>query len=106
LYPELDLWQTALPFLEEWQRQRLSPINNLKVLQEKLPEWIEKLPEMPELVYDNLHSHQQYQARLRQQMEQLLAQQEALQRQSNRRWRLAWTLLIITGLGSLILANQ
>ncbi len=52
LYPQLDLWQTALPFLEQWQRQRLSPLENLKIIQEKIPEWLERLPELPELIYD------------------------------------------------------
>ncbi len=54
LYPELDLWQTALPFLEKWQQQRLSPLNNLKILGEKLPAWIEQAPEVPEMVWQAL----------------------------------------------------
>jgi len=54
LYPDLDLWQTALPFLEEWQRKRLSPWHNLKKLKEKLPEWLEQAPETPELLLDLL----------------------------------------------------
>ena len=52
LYPELDLWDNALPFLERWQRERLSPIANLKKIGEKVPEWLEQLPEIPELLYD------------------------------------------------------
>jgi ubiquinone biosynthesis protein len=55
LYPELDLWQTALPFLEDWQRQRLSPLANLRKLKDKLPEWLEELPELPELMHETLH---------------------------------------------------
>lgn len=55
LYPELDLWQTALPFLEKWQQQRLSPLNNLKILGEKLPAWIEQAPDVPELIWQALH---------------------------------------------------
>jgi ubiquinone biosynthesis protein len=54
LYPELDLWKTAMPFLEDWQRQRLSPLNNLRKIREKLPEWIEQAPEVPELVLQAL----------------------------------------------------
>jgi ubiquinone biosynthesis protein len=50
LYPALDLWKTAMPFLEDWQRQRLSPLNNLRKIREKLPEWIEQAPEVPEMV--------------------------------------------------------
>jgi ubiquinone biosynthesis protein len=54
LYPDLDLWDNALPFLEQWQKERLSPIANLRKLSEKIPEWIEALPELPELVYETL----------------------------------------------------
>lgn len=52
LYPELDLWDNALPFLERWQRERLSPIANLKKIGDKVPEWLEQLPEIPELLYE------------------------------------------------------
>ena len=54
LYPELDLWENALPFLENWQRERLSPISNLKNISEKIPEWLEQLPQLPELIYESL----------------------------------------------------
>jgi ubiquinone biosynthesis protein len=54
LYPNLDLWETALPFLENWQRKRLSPWENLKKFKGKVPELLEQLPELPELVYDFL----------------------------------------------------
>ncbi|MGA0805878.1 MAG: ubiquinone biosynthesis regulatory protein kinase UbiB [Pseudohongiellaceae bacterium] len=56
LYPDLDLWQTAWPFLENWQKQRLSPLNNLKKVQEKLPEWLEQAPEIPQLVHEALRA--------------------------------------------------
>ena len=54
LYPDLDLWENALPFLEQWQRERLSPIANLKKISEKFPEWLEALPEIPELFFETL----------------------------------------------------
>lgn len=54
LYPELNLWETALPFLEDWQRQRLSPLANLRKIRERLPEWIEQAPEIPDLVLQAL----------------------------------------------------
>jgi ubiquinone biosynthesis protein len=51
LYPDLDLWQTALPFLERWQKQRLSPLANLRKIRDRLPEWVEQAPDVPELVF-------------------------------------------------------
>jgi len=59
LYPELDLWENALPFLERWQKQRLSPISNLKKVSERIPEWLEQLPEIPELLFDAMQEIKQ-----------------------------------------------
>jgi len=47
LYPELDLWQTAKPFLEEWTRERMSPQATLKRLLAGLPVIRELLLESP-----------------------------------------------------------
>lgn len=54
LYPELDLWRTAHPFLENWMRRRLGPPGLLKTLNEQLPDWLEQTPEMPQLIHDAL----------------------------------------------------
>ena len=43
-----------MAFLENWQKERLSPFANLRKLSEKVPEWLEALPELPELVYETL----------------------------------------------------
>jgi ubiquinone biosynthesis protein len=29
LYPQLDLWETAKPFMEEWAQERFNPFTNL-----------------------------------------------------------------------------
>ncbi|TBW58475.1 ubiquinone biosynthesis regulatory protein kinase UbiB [Marinobacter halodurans] len=54
LYPELDLWSTAQPFLEAWMRRRIGPPGMFKALKEHLPAWLEQSPEMPQLVHDAL----------------------------------------------------
>ena len=54
LYPDLNLWDTALPFLEKWLRERYSPLSVLQRLQKNVPSWLEKLPELPEAIYNNL----------------------------------------------------
>ncbi|WP_165856159.1 ubiquinone biosynthesis regulatory protein kinase UbiB [Marinobacter sp. JSM 1782161] len=54
LYPDLDLWSTAQPFLESWMRQRIGPPGMIKSLREHLPSWLEQSPEMPQLVHDAL----------------------------------------------------
>ena len=47
LYPELDLWQTALPYLESWNSKRLNPLTILNKLQENVPNWIDQMPDLP-----------------------------------------------------------
>jgi len=54
LYPDLNLWNTAQPFLEEWVQQRYSPQSVLKRLQRHAPSWIEQLPLLPEAMLDSL----------------------------------------------------
>lgn len=54
LYPQLDLWTTAKPYLENWLKERLSPKNLWRQIKENLPLWLEQLPQIPELIYDAL----------------------------------------------------
>ncbi|HET7923222.1 MAG TPA: ubiquinone biosynthesis regulatory protein kinase UbiB [Gammaproteobacteria bacterium] len=47
LYPDLDLWQTAKPFLENWTREQLGLGATLKKLRDGLPALRELLLETP-----------------------------------------------------------
>ncbi|MGR8934404.1 MAG: ubiquinone biosynthesis regulatory protein kinase UbiB [Gammaproteobacteria bacterium] len=51
LYPDLDLWQTAKPFLENWFHERLGPKAKLQQAFKQLPEIAEHFPELPGLIY-------------------------------------------------------
>ena len=54
LYPELNLWDTAHPYLERWIKERFHPKMLLKELKYHSPEWMEKFPQIPHLVFDTL----------------------------------------------------
>lgn len=54
LYPQLNLWDTAQPYLEEWMRERYSPQQVARRLQRQLPSWLEQLPRVPDAVLDSL----------------------------------------------------
>ncbi|MGI2109320.1 ubiquinone biosynthesis regulatory protein kinase UbiB [Shewanella frigidimarina] len=54
LYPQLDLWQTAKPFLENWMSEQVGPKAMFNKVKSNAPFWADKLPEFPELIYDNL----------------------------------------------------
>ena len=47
LYPELDLWETAKPFMERWMAERIGPAAALRALAEYAPEIIDQLPRLP-----------------------------------------------------------
>lgn len=44
LYPELDLWKTAKPIMEEWMRSRIGPRKMLAILRGQVPALAESLP--------------------------------------------------------------
>ncbi|MCO6412928.1 MAG: ubiquinone biosynthesis regulatory protein kinase UbiB [Thiogranum sp.] len=51
LYPDLDLWQTAKPFLERWMSEQVGGRAFLGRMRRSLPEWSERLPEIPALLH-------------------------------------------------------
>jgi len=52
LYPDLDLWHTAKPFIEDWMVEQSSPRMFWRNMLKHGPLWFEKLPELPMLVQD------------------------------------------------------
>ncbi len=77
LYPELDLWQTAKPFLEDWFKERMGPKAKLSQLVKQFPELVSHFPEMPGLVYKALDNaaNAQHQAKAHDRELALLRQQ-------------------------------
>ena len=49
LYPDLDLWVTARPILEEWVTERVSGKGFINRLREQLPDLSETLQELPQI---------------------------------------------------------
>ena len=54
LYPDLDLWETAKPYLERWMSEHLGPRAFLKSFRREFPKWWAMLPEIPSLVHETL----------------------------------------------------
>ena len=50
LYPQLDLWETGKPILEQWMKDRLSGASMLARLRQQLPDLNETLQDVPQLV--------------------------------------------------------
>jgi ubiquinone biosynthesis protein len=54
LDPELDLWQTAKPFLERWMSEQIGWRGLLNNLKREAPQWASSLPALPRLVHQAL----------------------------------------------------
>ena len=54
LYPDLDLWATAKPFLERLVKDKYSLKGSVKKMSEQLPELIAEIPQLPMLAINAL----------------------------------------------------
>lgn len=52
LYPDLDLWKTAKPFLERWMSEQVGIRAMWHNFKSNLPQWAEQLPQLPGLIFD------------------------------------------------------
>jgi ubiquinone biosynthesis protein len=99
LYPQLDLWSTAKPYMERWIKERFGPKGALRELKRQLPSWIEKGPQIPGLIHSSLTKLSQIdtsQAQIAQQIT-LLSQEVIEQRKQSRQQKLALTTMASGG---------
>ena len=54
LYPQLDLWDTAKPFLENWVNEQIGFKAFISKTKKNFPYWLEQAPHIPELVHSSL----------------------------------------------------
>ena len=83
LYPDLDLWVTAKPFLEDWMEEQVGVRAMMRSLKEDLPYLLEKLPEMPNLLHDALKRSADGE-QMAQQIKELQQLREDMQRSNTR----------------------
>ncbi|MDR7345597.1 ubiquinone biosynthesis protein [Pantoea alhagi] len=93
LYPQLDLWKTAKPFLEEWIKDQVGIPAIIRSVKEKAPFWAERLPELPDLFYDSLRQHKRLQFSVDRLANELSVQRER-QHQSRYLFGIGATLLL------------
>jgi ubiquinone biosynthesis protein len=98
LYPDLDLWKTAKPFLERWMEQQVGARAMLRNLKEDMPYLLEKLPEMPALIYKGLKVYADGDYHLRQIREIEKIREEFSQNHQR-------SLIVVSGSGMLIASS-
>jgi ubiquinone biosynthesis protein len=105
LYPQLDLWQTAKPYIEQWLKDRYAPAGVLEQVRKHAPQWLEQLPQLPERVMESLGQAGQYNEMLRLQQQQLdaLNRDQSRERRGRRRAILA---LAAAGLGIVLISPE
>lgn len=96
LYPELDLWKTAKPFLEKWMKDKIGPRSFFKHIKDNAPLWSEQLPKIPNLIFDVLEQAKKGELKVELNEEQMLQIKREI-RSSNSR-----SIRAITG-GSLLI---
>jgi len=99
LYPDLDLWQTAKPFLERWMSEQVGARAFAGRLRHSLPEWSERLPEIPALLHRTLQQAAGGKLRLQWESQELQKLRRQMRRSSQR------TLAAISGGAMLISAS-
>jgi ubiquinone biosynthesis protein len=57
LFPELDLWSTAKPYIEKWVLEQISPRAILRRIYHHAPLWVDHFLEMPDMVHKVLTGH-------------------------------------------------
>jgi ubiquinone biosynthesis protein len=77
LDPELDLWATAKPFLEQWMLQQVGPQKLFRELKAQAPRYAKLLPELPTLLHHYLQRNTADNARL---VQELLTEQKRTNR--------------------------
>ena len=77
LDPDLDLWDTAKPFLERWMLEQVGPQRLLEELRDQAPRYAKLLPELPRLLHDYLRQRPRTDRR---ELQELLAEQRRTNR--------------------------
>lgn len=97
LYPDLDLWVTAKPFLEKWMQEQIGPKRVLDEIRKQAPQWAGQLPKIPNLVFNAMSQVSQQEERLQAQTESIKALSNELKRsRKNQSFRLLGLLSIGT----------
>ncbi len=87
LYPDLDLWETAKPFLEKWMNEQIGPKAAIRAIKQELPNLFTLAPELPGLAHQLMYrlKNDELTVRTRDQEVAALKQQMHIQHKRTRR---------------------
>ncbi|MDX1669035.1 MAG: ubiquinone biosynthesis regulatory protein kinase UbiB, partial [Limnobacter sp.] len=93
LDPDLDLWKTAKPYLENWMHEQVGLKGFQSHLQWEAAQWAQILPALPRLIHQNLTNNN---GKVDEQIELLVKQQKRLNR------ALFWMVVIVSVMFSVV----
>ncbi|MBU2967742.1 ubiquinone biosynthesis regulatory protein kinase UbiB [Amphritea sp. 2_MG-2023] len=99
LYPELDLWQTGQPFLERWMKERMGPKAAYRSIKQQAPDWLDKMPHLPQMAYDALNQLKNMDDTRRRDMLAMSVARQELQQKSSHQWRWVGVVCLIVAAG-------
>ena len=104
LYPDLDLWKTAKPYIERWMKDQMGVTGMIKGMRTHLPKLLEKLPETPLLLHEVIQQTAQGKIQIREKSEEITELIETLQtgQRKTALWIVGGTLLV----GAAVLVNE
>lgn len=104
LYPDLNVWDTAQPYIVDWMDNRMGVSSFIEGMKTHLPRFLAKSPEMPILVHDLVRKASRGELVTNQKTAELIDLVETLQRGQKKtsRWIIGGTLLV----GAAVLIND
>jgi ubiquinone biosynthesis protein len=107
LYPELDLWQTAQPYLRRWMQERMSPRSVFKRVRAQLPDVLLALQQVPQIFQTAVRDATEGRLRLTVENPGVAQLREEIRRSDSRRdAAIAAAVLWLSGLLWLTLSTQ
>jgi ubiquinone biosynthesis protein len=85
LYPDLDLWQTAKPFLERWMSERIGARGFVNSVRKYAPTWAQTLPKLPSLLEESVEQGREQKQQYKMLNQELKSLRQELKRQNERR---------------------
>lgn len=103
IYPDLDLWNTAYPFLENWMKERLDPRSILKNFRQHTPAWLDQFPQLPQIAISSLQQIKNLEQQAKSQQHAMEALTHELKQKKPPRWPLVTGALVL--ISALFIAN-
>jgi ubiquinone biosynthesis protein len=107
LYPDLDLWATAQPYLRRWMKERMSPRTVLRKVRAQLPDVLMALQQVPQIFQTAVRDATEGKLRLRVDDPGVAKLRDEIRRSDSRRdTAIAAAVLWLSGLIWLTLSTQ